>query len=74
MTRGRKVTDLPNGLVSRNMRHSSIDQVAELPKGRSLTMSTTILKGVLMRCMWFTKSKVTGEVAEAAEHRADSLR
>jgi hypothetical protein len=37
-------------------------------------MSTTILKGVLMRCMWFTKSMVTGEVAEAAEYRADSLR
>jgi hypothetical protein len=42
---GAKPTGLLAGLVSRNMRHSPADQVAGLPKGRSLMMSTTISKG-----------------------------
>jgi hypothetical protein len=32
------------------------------------------LKGVLMRCMWFTESLVTDEATGVAEYRAGSLR
>jgi hypothetical protein len=56
------------------MRCSPADQVAGLPKGRSLMLSTTISKGSLMRCMWFTESTVTDEATGVAEYRADSLR
>jgi hypothetical protein len=31
-------------------------------------LSTTISKGSLMRCMWFTESMVTGEATGVAEH------
>jgi hypothetical protein len=65
---GAKPTGLLAGLVPRNMRYSPADQVAGLPKGRSLMMSTTISKGSLMRCMWFTESMVTGEATGVAEH------
>lgn len=71
---GAKPTGLLAGLVSRNMRHSPADQVAGLPKGRSLMLSTTISKGSLMRCMWFTESLVLDEATAVAEYRAFSLR
>jgi hypothetical protein len=71
---GAKPTGLLAGLVSRNMRHSPADQVAGLPKGRSLNPFNDDLKGVLMRCMWFTESTVTDEATGVAEYRAGSLR
>lgn len=71
---GAKPTGLLAGLVSRSMRHSPADQVAGLPKGRSLNPFNDDLKGVLMRCMWFTESTVAGEATGVAEHRADSFR
>lgn len=42
---------------------------------RSLTMLTTILKGVLMRCMWLTENvMVMDEATVMAQFRAFSLR
>lgn len=74
VTRGRKA-DGPAARVG-VAQHAALAgyQVAGLPKGRSLNPFNDDLKGVLMRCMWFTESTVTDEATGVAEYRADSLR
>ena len=72
---GAKPTGLPIGLASRNMRRSPIDPGGRVTEGTLVDDVNDDLKGVLMRCMWFTKeSLVTDEATGVAEYRASSLR
>lgn len=67
-TRGRKVTGL------RKHPEAGAHQVAGLPKGTLVELSTTVSKGVLMRCMWLMENTSTDEATGVAEVRIGLLR